>query len=91
MFRWLLVILLIVAAVTGLVIGALNVDTVSLDFLAFKIDLPLGGLVLLAFSSGLGVGLALAWLLFFLPGRFRRSNRSRSNHKGNDLTSHPDG
>lgn len=91
MFRWLLIFLLIVAAAAGLAVGALNVDVVSLDFLVFELDLPLGGLVLLVFSSGLVAGLVLAWLLFFLPGRVRRSTRSRSNSKGNDLTSSPNG
>lgn len=91
MFRWLLILLVLLAAVAGLLIGVLNADAVTLDLLAFQISLPLGALVLLALALGLLVGLVLAWLLFFLPGRLRRSTRSRSNEKGTDLTDRPNG
>ncbi|RFF26369.1 MULTISPECIES: lipopolysaccharide assembly protein LapA domain-containing protein [unclassified Wenzhouxiangella] len=91
MFRWLLILLVLLAAVAGLLIGVLNADAVTLNLLAFQVSLPLGALVLLALVLGLLVGLVLAWLLFFLPGRLRRSNRSRSNEKGTDLTDRPNG
>lgn len=91
MFRWLLILLVLLAAVAGLVVGVLNADPVSLDLIAIQVSLPLGALVLLALALGLVIGLVLAWLLFILPGRLRRSNRSRSNHKGTDLTDRPNG
>lgn len=91
MFRWLLILLVLAAAVTGLVVGVLNADAVSLDLLVFQVSLPLGALVLLALAVGLLTGLVLAWLLFYLPGRLQRSNRSRSKDKGTELTHRPNG
>lgn len=91
MFRWLLILLVLAAAVAGLIVGVLNADIVSLDLLMLEVSLPLGALVLLALALGLVVGLALAWLLFFLPGRLRRASRSRQRNKGTDLADRPHG
>lgn len=85
MYRWFLIVLVLVAAVAGLVIGVLNAEPVSLDLLVADLAMPLGGLVLLAMGLGLLAGLLLAWLLFFLPGRLQRSIRSRKREKGTDL------
>ena len=85
MFRWLLILLVLAAAVAGLLIGVLNAEPASLDLLVAEVTLPLGGLVLLALGAGLVAGLILAWLLFYLPGRFRRSIRTRKQEKGTDL------
>lgn len=91
MFRWLLILLVLLAAIIGLVIGALNADIVSLDLLAVELSLPLGALVLLALGVGLLAGLVLAWLLFFLPGRLQHSFRSRKRQEGTDLAGRPNG
>ncbi|MDZ7789509.1 MAG: lipopolysaccharide assembly protein LapA domain-containing protein [Xanthomonadales bacterium] len=91
MFRWLLILFVLAAAVAGLVIGVLNAETVSLELLVIELSLPLGALVLLALALGLVLGLALSWLLFFLPGRLRRASRSRQRHKGTDLADRPNG
>lgn len=91
MYRWLLILLVLLAAVAGLAIGVLNADTVGLELLIVEVSLPLGALVMLAFALGLMLGLALSWLLFFLPGRLRRTSRSRQPNKGTDLADRPDG
>jgi len=91
MFRWLLILLVLIAAIAGLVIGVLNAEPASLDLLAIDLTLPLGALVLLALTTGLLLGLVLAWLLFLLPGRFQRSSRSRNRNKGTDLADRPNG
>lgn len=85
MYRWLLILLVLLAAVAGLLIGVLNGSPATLDLLLIELTLPLGGLVLLALGAGVLGGLILAWLLFFLPGRLRRSLRSRKNGKGAEL------
>ncbi|NBD96395.1 MAG: DUF1049 domain-containing protein [Gammaproteobacteria bacterium] len=86
MFRWFLIVLVLLAAAAGLVVGVLNAEPVSLDLIALEVSLPLGGLVLLALALGVLVGLLMAWLLFFLPGRIRRSGESRKRRKGTELT-----
>jgi len=89
MFRWLLIFLVLVAAVAGLVVGVLNAAPASLDLMVAEVTMPLGGLVLLAFATGVLVGLVLAWLLFLLPARMQRSSTSRNRNKGTDLAGRP--
>lgn len=91
MYRWLLILLVLAAVVAGLVVGVLNAELATLDLLAAELSLPLGALVLLAFGLGVLGGLALAWLLFLLPGRFKRSTRSRKRYKGTDLADQQNG
>lgn len=85
MYRWLLILLLLLAAVAGLVVGVLNGNPATLDLLFVELTLPLGGLVLLALAAGVLGGLVLAWLLFFLPARLKRRIRSNKNGKGTEL------
>jgi uncharacterized integral membrane protein len=93
MFRWFLILLVLAAAVAGLVVGVLNGEPVTLDLLFTEFSLPLGGLVLLTLVVGLLGGLALAWLLYFLPGRLKRTARGRSGqrNKGTDLAGRRNG
>ncbi len=85
MYRWLLILLVLLAAIAGLIIGVLNGSPVTLDLLFVEFSLPLGGLVLLALAAGILGGLVLAWLLFFLPGRLKRRILSSKNGKGSEL------
>ncbi|RFF30911.1 lipopolysaccharide assembly protein LapA domain-containing protein [Wenzhouxiangella sediminis] len=85
MYRWLLILLVLLAAIAGLVVGVLNGSPATLDLLLTELTLPLGGLVLLALAVGVLCGLALSWLLFFLPGRLKRRIRSRRHGKGAEL------
>lgn len=87
MFRWTLIIFILLAAVAGLVLGVLNAEPVALDLVFGQFTLPLGGLVLMALAAGILLGLLLAWLLFIVPGRFRRGGNQRKD-KGTDLADH---
>ena len=89
MFRWLLIFLVLIAAVAGLAVGVLNGEPVTLDLAVMDLTLPLGGLVLAALVLGLLAGLALAWILFILPGRLKRARRSGTRTKGTDLADRP--
>lgn len=85
MYRWLLILLVLLAAIAGLVVGVLNGAPATLDLLVTELTLPLGGLVLLALAVGVLCGLFLSWLLFLLPGRLKRSIGSRKKGKGAEL------
>jgi uncharacterized membrane protein YciS (DUF1049 family) len=85
MFRWLLILVLLLAATAGLVLGVLNAEIVALNLVFTELNLPLGGLVLCAMALGLIAGLLLSWLLFIVPGRVKRARRSGSHRQGTDL------
>ncbi|NNE04583.1 MAG: LapA family protein [Xanthomonadales bacterium] len=61
----------LLAIITGLLVGTLNSDPVTLDLLWVNLDWPLGLLVLLFFSSGLALGLALMFVIRVLPLRLK--------------------
>jgi|GEM_PF-1954184 len=85
MFRWFLLLMVLLATATGLAIGVLNAERVTFNLIAGTITLPLGGLVLAALVVGVISGICVAWALFLLPGRLRRSRQPITNHKGTDL------
>lgn len=73
MFRWLLLVCVLVAVLAGLLVGVKNPAEVHLDLIFFGISLPLGALVSVVFFSGAFV----AWLAH-LVGRLRHwVNRRR--------------
>lgn len=84
MYRWLLLIAVLVSAALGLLIGVLNPDPVQIDLALASPQLPLGGLILLVFAVGVIVGLLLFWILFDLPARVRRRAR-RGKESGSGL------
>ncbi|MDT8319221.1 MAG: LapA family protein [Xanthomonadales bacterium] len=65
------IIVIILAAGLGILIGALNPGLVAVDLLWAQFEWPLGLLVLSVFAAGLLFGLALAWLLAILPLRVK--------------------
>ncbi len=77
MFRILLVVLALAAAMAGLLVGTLNPDPLSIDILFAEFRLPAGVALLASFSVGLLCGLVLTWLLFGLPGSLRRRRRRK--------------
>ncbi|MFW5927234.1 MAG: lipopolysaccharide assembly protein LapA domain-containing protein [Wenzhouxiangella sp.] len=89
MYRWLLLILLLVAIGVGLVVGVLNPDAVALDLLFVQWSLPLGALVLGAMMAGVLIGLVLAFVMFVVPGRLTR-RRGEGKQGGSELTGSPD-
>lgn len=64
-----LVALLAIAA--GLLVGTLNAENAVLDLLWFRIEWPLGLLLMLFFSAGLVLGLALLFVFQVLPLRLK--------------------
>jgi uncharacterized membrane protein YciS (DUF1049 family) len=64
-----LVALLAIAA--GLLVGTLNSGNAVLDLLWFQLEWPLGLLLMLFFSAGLVLGLALLFLFQVLPLRLK--------------------
>lgn len=72
MFRIVVLVLGLVAAIVGLLFGALNPDPVALDFLFLRFSPPAGAALLGAFALGLIGGMLIAWLLFNLPGRWTK-------------------
>lgn len=90
MFRWFLLVLVLVAVAAGLLVGVLNPDSVELDFLIFEFSAPLGATVLAALVAGVLVGLLLALVMFIVPGRLGRS-AGGGNNGGGHLTDKSDG
>jgi uncharacterized integral membrane protein len=64
-----LVALLAIAA--GLLVGTLNAENAVLDLLWFQLEWPLGLLLMLFFSAGLVLGLALLFMFQVLPLRLK--------------------
>jgi len=92
-FRFILALLAILAALAGLLIGTLNPEYVELDLLFLAPSLPLGLVLLAGFSAGILAGLLLAWLLFGIPRglrRFRGRKQSGSTGQAVEPTDGPD-
>jgi uncharacterized integral membrane protein len=71
MNRLVFVVVAILAVAIGLLVGTLNASAVELDLLWVQLNWPLGLLILLFFSSGLLLGLALMFLSHVLPLRLK--------------------
>ena len=69
MNRIIFIIVITLAIATGLLVGTLNSDMVSIDLLWVQLEWPLGLLVLSALSVGVFLGLGLAWIFTILPLR----------------------
>ena len=83
MYRIIFILILILAIALGLLLGTLNSDPVSVDLLWVQISWPLGLVILSAVSSGLLLGLGLAWFFGILPLKIQL----RNSRKGNPETS----
>ena len=79
MSRFLLLIVLIAAALLGVVISAMNAVRVDIELAFARIATPLGVALVVAFATGLLAGLAwqLKWIAQLLAerGRLRRALR----------------
>ncbi len=80
MFRLSLYILAILAIVTGLILGTLNADSVSVDLLWWQFIAPLGGTLVLTFVLGAFIGIFAIYVLRIMPLRIalRRALKSQS-------------
>ena len=67
MYRISLYILAILALVVGLLIGALNSDSVSIDLFWTQLELPLGATLVIAFVVGVLLGLFTLYVFRVLP------------------------
>ena len=63
MWRWVLGLIVLVAAAAGLTLGVLNPDPATLDLIFFTLRLSLGALIALAIAFGIVLGLLLAPLI----------------------------
>lgn len=77
----------VLAIVTGLLVGTLNADPVSLDLLWIQVVWPLGLLVLLFFSGGLILGIALMFTFRVLPLRLklRKATNTKANQASREI------
>jgi uncharacterized membrane protein YciS (DUF1049 family) len=88
MWRWLLGIALLLGVALGVMFGALNPETITLDVVAFEWTATLGTVVTLAFAAGIFIGAAAMSILRLLhgPRRGRRGPPSRKSTLGQDST-----
>lgn len=69
MYRLMLYVFGAAAILAGLLVGTLNSEKVSLDLLWLQLEWPLGVILVIAFASGLLLGLAAVYLLSVIPLR----------------------
>jgi putative membrane protein len=65
------ILLAIAAVLIGLLVGTLNSDPVQLDLLWIQFESPLGLTILLGFSLGVVIGLAIIYSTRVLPLRLQ--------------------
>lgn len=85
MFRWLILVACVVAALFGLAVGVMNPDPIQARLPGFQVELALGSLLVLALSCGVVIGFLACLILFYLPARLRRS-RAPSRSENESLT-----
>jgi uncharacterized integral membrane protein len=71
MNRLLFGLLAVLAAGSGLLVGTLNSDRVTLDLLWVQLHWPLGLLLLIALASGILLGLLISYFAQVLPLRMK--------------------
>ena len=79
MYRILFFIITILAVAFGLMVGTLNSEPVSVDLLWLQLEWPLGLVLLAGGTTGLLLGLCLAWLFSVLPLRARLRKAQNTN------------
>ncbi|MCC5863623.1 MAG: hypothetical protein JJU31_00730 [Wenzhouxiangella sp.] len=76
MFRWILLVVCILAALSGLALGVMNPEPVLARLPGLHIELALGSLLVMALAVGVILGFVACLLLFYLPARLARPQRS---------------
>ena len=74
------------SAVIGIVLGALNPESVSLDLVLFDWQASLGTVIAMAAGSGILVGFVFAAGLFLPIRRSRRGQREKTSEASKSLT-----
>ncbi len=72
MFRWIVLIACVLAAVVGLAVGVMNPDPVRATLPALEFEMALGSLLVIVFIAGVLVGSLLFVFFFYLPSRMTR-------------------
>jgi uncharacterized integral membrane protein len=75
MLRWSLGVVLILGIGSGILVGALNPESVALDLGLMRWSAPLGMIVVAAFAAGLVSAGVVAGLAGLIGGRRRRAPR----------------
>jgi uncharacterized membrane protein YciS (DUF1049 family) len=75
MLKFLFILLAVVAAVAGLLLGTLNSEAVVLDLLWVQLHWPLGLVVVVMLAAGLLLGVVMTWLAAVLPLRLARRHK----------------
>jgi uncharacterized membrane protein YciS (DUF1049 family) len=83
MFRWVVLVACVLAALLGLAVGVMNPDPVVARLPGLELDIALGSLLILVFSTGVIAGFLLFAILFHLPARLtRRGGQAADGKKG---------
>jgi uncharacterized membrane protein YciS (DUF1049 family) len=85
--RWLILFILLMSAVIGVAIGALNADLVGYDLGFTRVDLPKGAALLVTLIIGWLLGGLTAWLGTRM--RTRRARRSTRPGSAEGTTTRP--
>lgn len=86
MWRWLLGLAVILGAVVGIFLGALNPDPVTLELVFVQWTASLGAVVALSACAGLVVGFAFAAMLMLFRPRSKRSGPEKLPEASKSLT-----
>jgi uncharacterized integral membrane protein len=77
MAKLIFIILALLAVATGLVLGTLNAEPVTVDLLWIQLNWPLGLVLVSTLALGILIGMAGTWLLQVWPARMElRRERS---------------
>jgi putative membrane protein len=79
--RLLVILILLIFAAAGIVVGALNADMVIYDLLLARVHLPKGAALLCALVIGWLLGGLTAWLGVITRHRRERRRQLRDNEK----------
>lgn len=79
--RLLVILILLIFAAAGIVVGALNADMVNYDLVLTRVHLPKGAALLCALVIGWLLGGLTAWLGVITRHRRERRRQLRDNEK----------
>jgi uncharacterized membrane protein YciS (DUF1049 family) len=85
MFRWIVLVACVFAALLGLAVGVMNPDAVSTRLPGLELDIALGSLLVIVFSAGVIAGFLLFAILFHLPARLTRKGDTPADGKKGQL------
>lgn len=86
MWRWLLGFAVILGALIGIFLGALNPDPVTLELVFVQWTASLGAVVALSACAGLVIGLVFAAIFMVFRSRSRRTVPARTPEASKSLT-----